>query len=123
MQGEFTPFPVLMFAIHLVLWPQQIKSNFMALHIITTEDLTNFKEQILSEIQEIYDRYHPGPYKTWLKSKEVRKLLQVSPGTLQTLRLNGTLKYSKVGGIIYYDQDQVQQLLLNSFNKPKKVEG
>jgi hypothetical protein len=117
MQGEFTPFPVLMFAIDLVLCPQQIKSNFMALQIITTEDLSNFKEQILSEIQEIYDRYHPAPYKTWLKSNEVRKLLKVSPGTLQTLRLNGTLKYSKVGGIIYYDQEHVQQLLVKGERK------
>jgi len=91
----------------------------MALQVITTEDLKNFKEQILSEIREIFQRYHAAPYKRWLKSNEVRKLLKVSSGTLQTLRLNGTLKYSKVGGIIYYDQDHVQQLLLNSFNKPK----
>jgi hypothetical protein len=91
----------------------------MALQVITTEDLKNFKEHILSEIHEIFQRYHPAPYKTWLKSNEVRKLLKVSPGTLQTLRLNGTLKYSKVGGIIYYDQDHVNQLLLNSFNKLK----
>jgi hypothetical protein len=119
MQGEFTPFTVLMFAIHLVLCPQQINSNFMALQVITTDDLKNFKEQILSEIQEIFQKYHGVPYKRWLKSNEVRRLLKISSGTLQTLRLNGTLKYSKVGGILYYDQDYVNQLLLNSFSKPK----
>jgi hypothetical protein len=109
-----------MFAIHLVLCPQQINSNFMALQVITTDDLKNFKEQILSEIQEIFQKYHGVPYKRWLKSNEVRRLLKISSGTLQTLRLNGTLKYSKVGGILYYDQDYVNQLLLKVEEGRKK---
>ena len=59
----------------------------------------------------MFQKYSPASNNKWLKSSEVRKLLKISPGTLQTLRANGTLKYSKVGGIIYYDQDHVQELL------------
>ena len=91
----------------------------MALQVLTSDDLQKFKQEILSEIQANFQKYEAASRSRWLKSIEVRKLLKVSPGTLQTLRLNGTLKYSKVGGIIYYDQDHVNQLLLNSFNKPK----
>lgn len=88
----------------------------MALQVLTTDDLLKFKEEILAEIRAIFQKYSPTPYKRWLKSNEVRKLLKVSSGTLQTLRLNGTLKFSKVGGIIYYDQDHVHQLFLNNLN-------
>ncbi len=91
----------------------------MALQVITSDDLQKFKQEILSEIQANFQKYEAASHRRWLKSIEVRKLLKVSPGTLQTLRLNGTLKYSKIGGIIYYDQDHVNKLLLNSFNKPK----
>jgi hypothetical protein len=38
----------------------------------------------------------------WLKSSEVRKLLKISSGTLQNLRINGTLNFYKIGGILYY---------------------
>ena len=38
-------------------------------------------------------------------------LLQVSPGTLQNLRINGTLPYTKVGGIIYYDSEEIQNVM------------
>ena len=49
--------------------------------------------------------------KKWLKSTEVRKLLGISPGTLQNLRINGTLPYSKIGGVIYYDHEEIQNIL------------
>jgi len=32
----------------------------------------------------------------------VRKLLGVSNGTLQTLRVNGSLPFSKIGGLYFY---------------------
>jgi len=38
-------------------------------------------------------------------------LLQISPGTLQNLRINGTLPYTKVGGIIYYDVEEIQNVM------------
>jgi hypothetical protein len=39
-----------------------------------------------------------GQSKQWLKSVDVRKMLNISPGTLQNLRINGTLRYTKIGG-------------------------
>lgn len=47
----------------------------------------------------------------WLKSHEVRKLLTISPGTLQNLRVNGSLSYTKIGGVIYYDYDDIRKML------------
>jgi hypothetical protein len=89
----------------------------MAIHVITPEDLKSFKEEILAEVRAIIQKHSPALYKKWLKSEEVRKLLKVSAGTLQTLRRNGTLKYSKVGGILYYDQEHVHELFLKAGRK------
>ena len=77
----------------------------MPASIITTDDLRDFKLELLDDIKKILSKQDNGKLKKYLKSSEVMDLLQVSPGTLQNLRINGTLPYTKVGGIIYYDAD------------------
>ena len=82
----------------------------MAANIITIEDLTQFRHQLLEDIKNIFHT-KPAKQKQWLKSSEVRKLLKISPGTLQNLRINGTLSYTKIGSIIYYNYDGIETLL------------
>ncbi|MGY0039324.1 helix-turn-helix domain-containing protein [Pedobacter sp. NJ-S-72] len=41
----------------------------------------------------------------------MRKLLNISPGTLQNLRINGTLRFTKVGSMLYYKLDDINTLL------------
>lgn len=83
----------------------------MAANIITTEDLREFKLELLDEIKELLNEQSSFTPKKWLKSPEVRELLSISPGTLQNLRINGTLPYTKVGGVIYYDYDEIQKIM------------
>ena len=52
-----------------------------------------------------------GQSKKWLRSVEVRKLLGISPGTLQNLRINGTLRFTKVGSIMYYKLEDINEIL------------
>ncbi|MEP6583645.1 MAG: helix-turn-helix domain-containing protein [Ginsengibacter sp.] len=83
----------------------------MPLNLLTLEDLQNFKLELLLELKKLF----PGetaPQKKLLKSQEVRKLLRISPGTLQNLRSNGTLYSFKVGGIIYYHYEDVEKLFV-----------
>lgn len=82
----------------------------MSVNILTIEDLHHFKTELISELKSIFKNEGP-PTKKWLKSDEVKKLLKVSPGTLQTLRINGTLQYTKIGGIIYYDFEHIQKTM------------
>lgn len=82
----------------------------MAIEVITKEDLDEFRILLLSELKELL-KASPQQTKQWLKSKEVRKLLNISPGTLQTLRINKTLSYTKIGGILYYDNADIEKLL------------
>jgi predicted site-specific integrase-resolvase len=53
----------------------------------------------------------PNEPQKWLKSYQVKNLLKISPGTLQNLRVNGTLKFTKIGGMFYYNNEDIQKLL------------
>ena len=82
----------------------------MSVQILTTDDLQHFKSELFTELRSLLKTDSP-PIKKWLKSDEVKKILKVSPGTLQTLRINGTLQYTKIGGIIYYDYEHIQKTM------------
>ena len=82
----------------------------MNVEIITTEDLKQFKTEMLAEIKQLI-KPEEGQVKQWLKSAEVRKLLNISPGTLQNLRINGTLRFTKIGGMMYYKLEDINRLL------------
>ncbi len=83
----------------------------MNLEIITKEDLREFESRLLIEIKKLVQLDGQGASKKWLKSNEVRKLLKISPGTLQNLRINGTLSFTRIGSIIYYKLEDINKLL------------
>jgi hypothetical protein len=80
------------------------------IEMITREDLAVFKNELLTEMKKIMAPGQ-GQSKQWLKSNEVRKMLTISPGTLQNLRINGTLRFTKIGGMMYYKLEDIQKLL------------
>jgi hypothetical protein len=80
------------------------------IELLTKEDLETFKKEIMQEIKAHI--YPQGVHdKKWLKSVDVRKLLSISPGTLQNLRINGALSYTKVGSILYYKLEDINKVL------------
>jgi len=83
----------------------------MAVEILTTDDLYEFKLELLEEMKNAIQSLKPQEPKKYLKSSEVMELLSISPGTLQNLRLNGTLPYSKIGGIILYEEKEIERVL------------
>lgn len=82
----------------------------MAIEVITREDLNEFRTLLLSDLNTMFNS-KPQQQKQWLKSNEVRKLLNISPGTLQNLRVNGTITYTKIGGTIYYASNDLEKVL------------
>lgn len=89
----------------------------MPAQIITSDDLREFKLELLDEIRVIIREQKSNTTKQWLKSVEVRKLLNISPGTLQTLRINGTLPFTKIGGTNYYNATDIDTLLSQNLKK------
>ena len=82
----------------------------MNVDLLSKEDLKIFKTELLNEIKEMI-KPGTGQSKKWLKSAEVRKMLSISPGTLQNLRINGTLRYTKIGGMMYYKLEDITKIL------------
>lgn len=84
----------------------------MVIEFITKDEFSSFKEELIQELKSIFAEKTSG--KKWLKSSEVRKMLSISAGTLQTLRSNGTLPYTKIGGTMYYELKDVESILTNN---------
>lgn len=84
----------------------------MEIDIVTREDLRQFKREMLEEFKQIIGNGEKdNPDREWLKSAEVRRMLDISPGTLQSLRINGTLPYRKVGGSMYYRREDIRKMM------------
>ena len=78
----------------------------MNLEIITREEFNSFKQEVLEALKPV----STGQKKQFLRSAEMRKMLNISAGTLQNMRINGTLPYIKVGSTILYDLEKVIEI-------------
>lgn len=82
----------------------------MPANVVTSEDLYFFKEELLQEIKTLFETYGT-PKRKWLRSQDVQELLCISSGTLHNLRTKGHLPYSKVAGVIFYEYDDIVEML------------
>ncbi len=55
--------------------------------------------------------------KRWMSHGEVKKLLCITRRTLHTLREDGRLPYSSIGGILFYKAEDVKQLFNTKYSK------
>src|ERR1700741_890301 len=78
--------------------------------LVTLQDLEQFKSVMLTALGQLLTFTKGPPAKRWVKSAEARKLIGVSPGKLQVIRDSGLLAFPKIGGNIYYDQDDLYRL-------------
>lgn len=88
------------------LYPKKIFAD----QFITMNDLHQFKEQLFKELETLL-KPHASLSKKWLKSHEVKRLLKISAGTLQNLKSSGVLPYTKIGGVHFYDIDDIMKIL------------
>ncbi|HEY9185837.1 MAG TPA: helix-turn-helix domain-containing protein [Salegentibacter sp.] len=79
--------------------------------IITTDELREFKLELFEELKGLLSKHSTGNLKRYMRSAEVMEFLQISAGTLQNMRINGTLPYTKIGGTIYYDTDDIHRVM------------
>ncbi len=83
------------------------------MHLATQEDLERWKNEILQGVGNLIKGEIPQP-KKWVKSGEAKKILECSSGTLQNLRQNGTIEFTKMGGTLYYSMDSINETLENN---------
>jgi hypothetical protein len=82
-----------------------------AQQLITVNDLAEFKKQLIDELALLFKSQTTTSSKRWMKSHEVRRLLKISSGTLQTLKSNGVIPYTKIGGVHFFDYEDIQRVL------------
>ena len=89
------------------IYPKKIFAN----QLITVDDLFQFKKELLEDLVVALKLQATIPPKKWMKSHEVRRMLKISPGTLQTLKSSGAIPYSKLGGLHLYDYEEIDKIL------------
>lgn len=55
----------------------------------------------------------------WIDAQDVMHYLHISPRTLQTLRSNGTLPFSRIGNKLYYRKQDIQKILADNYTMYK----
>lgn len=81
---------------------------------ISKEDLRQFGLLLMDSFRQMIQKELPPDKQNfepqWLKSRVVRKLMDVSPGTLQNLRVTGQIRFKKVMGSYYYSKADLEKL-------------
>ena len=81
---------------------------------VTKDDLRQFGLLLINDIRNILEKTNTSEQDTidpeWLKSRVVRKLMDMSPGSLQNLRVTGKVRFKKVLGSYYYNKSDLRKL-------------
>lgn len=88
--------------------------------IVTKDDLRQFGLQLLDRIRVVIKETTSSQTELlnpeWLKSKVVRKMMDMSAGSLQNLRVNQKVRFKKVLGSYYYNKADLQKLFSDEPN-------
>jgi hypothetical protein len=79
--------------------------------LVTVDDLEKFRVTLKMDIKVMLEGHLGKTPKRWLKSHEVRQLLKISSGTLHSLRANGKIPFTRIGGLIFYDALEIERVL------------
>lgn len=84
------------------------------MEIITKKDLDLLRINLTEDIEKIIDLKLSSTKEMiefdWLKSRVIRKLMSISPATLQNLRITGKIRYKKIMGSYYYNKNDLRKL-------------
>ena len=91
----------------------------MAVNILTIDDLQKFKEDLFLELRQMLGKQtkqDATKQREWLRTKEVCQMIGVSLSKLQYMRDNGEIKFTRIGGTIFYSVDEINKLLSSGYN-------
>lgn len=90
--------------------------------LITVQDLLDFKQQLIVDIKKLLKEQSGHPGHQWLKAFEIKKMLRLSESKLQYLRDKGLIPFKKLGGITYYNSEEIEKLMASGkFNDQMKM--
>ena len=78
--------------------------------IATKEDLERLKRSLIEEFNNVFQKYNV-PFKRYLRTQEVAKMLKITPRTIQNYRDRVIIKYSQIVGTIIYDYEDIIEFI------------
>lgn len=83
-----------------------------------THDFEIIKSYVLSLKNTSLDHFQ----NTWIDGQQVMQSMRISNRTLQSLRDNSTLPYSRINGKFYYKISDIERLIDSNYkqSKPKR---
>ena len=91
----------------------------------TFESMLSEFEKFASRMETLCRLNNDMDIREWMDNQDVCQLLNISPRTLQTLRDNGTLAYSRINHKIYYKPFDVKEIIpiVEDRRKQSKLKG
>jgi Helix-turn-helix domain len=92
----------------------EIQNDFPKVHrdqLITVQDLIDFKQQLIGDIKKLLKEQSGHPGHQWLKAFEIKRMLRLSESKLQYLRDKGVIPFKKLGGVTYYNLEEIETLM------------
>lgn len=77
----------------------------------TFEAMLSKFESFAGRMETLCHLYGEKDINRWMDNEDVCLLLNISPRTLQTLRDNGTLAFSRISHKIYYKPEDVEKIV------------
>jgi len=87
-----------------------IQAELIRLKHLSLDDLND------NEINTLIEQFF---LEDWIDNQDVMQALHISPRTLQTLRSNGTLPFSRIGNKLYYRRQDIERILADNYTKYK----
>ncbi|UIR57877.1 helix-turn-helix domain-containing protein [Sphingobacterium sp. SRCM116780] len=80
--------------------------------MVSKQDLEIFRIRIIADIEQLLEvsHSHSKDEFDWLRSKAIRKMMDISPATLQNLRITGKIRHKKIMGSYYYSRIDLLKL-------------
>ena len=72
------------------------------------EEMVGKFNHFSDRVNEILGKREEGRLSRWMDNQDVCQQLRISPRTLQTMRENGTLAYTKISHKVYYRPEDVK---------------
>lgn len=87
------------------------------MELITKHDLEVLRTQIVQDLKLLMnvkdDLNEIDNQFEWMRSKKIRKLMDISPATLQNFRISGKIRHKKIMGSYYYNKTDLLNLFEN----------
>lgn len=81
---------------------------------LTKDDLRQFRMLLINDIRKILQETETDEKNSiqadWLRSRAVKKLLDISSSSIQNLRVTNKVRFKKVLGSYYYNSEDLKNL-------------